>query len=416
MEIRGARESELEEIVDLVSDVFVERCRPRYASMHLQDSTYKIHQSRVCVNEGRITSYVRVSERQMHIGGSLVKLGGVGLVGTLEPYRSNGYSSAVLQDTVKYMASEEYDLGLLFTAIQPFYSRLGWASFPQTTFELGIGKPKRFERSPWTVRPFEDDDLWQVIEIHDQHNKRRTGTIARRREQWTDGYGRQTGIPPTLVSELDGTIGAYANVGLGESTISNVNDAFLETYYPNVREVGYKPGAEEALIALCQEVLYRSGEEGLDTITGRLPRHDPMTLLLSHESGRPPSFTVAEQSMYYLVSLQSLFQKLVPEFERRLRRSHLTSVSGSYLFRIGEQSCTLTVDNLSVDVTSTNKRATELQMDTYRFIKLLFGDSTFSEIAEYNRILGMKLGEHEAAVLDVLFPKSEHTYWVSDYF
>ena len=57
-------------------------------------------------------------------------------MGTLEKYRRNGYSSAVLRDAVGYMADEGYDLGLLFTSIQPFYARLGWAPFPQTNFEI----------------------------------------------------------------------------------------------------------------------------------------------------------------------------------------------------------------------------------------------------------------------------------------
>ena len=81
MEIRAAKQTELEEVIDLAAAVFVERCRPRYASQHLEDSTYALHQSRVCVVDGRVVSQVRVSEREMRIGSAVVKLGGVGLVG-----------------------------------------------------------------------------------------------------------------------------------------------------------------------------------------------------------------------------------------------------------------------------------------------------------------------------------------------
>ena len=54
MEIRAAKASELDEIIDLLSTVFVEECRPRYASQHHHDSSYELHQSRVCLVDGKI--------------------------------------------------------------------------------------------------------------------------------------------------------------------------------------------------------------------------------------------------------------------------------------------------------------------------------------------------------------------------
>ena len=82
MEIRAAKAHERDEIVDLISAVFVEKCRPRYASQHYQDSSYELDQSRVCVVDGKIVSYVRVSDRSMYVGKEVVKLGGIGMVVT----------------------------------------------------------------------------------------------------------------------------------------------------------------------------------------------------------------------------------------------------------------------------------------------------------------------------------------------
>jgi predicted N-acetyltransferase YhbS len=416
MEIRAAKQTELEEVIDLAAAVFVERCRPRYASQHLEDSTYALHQSRVCVVDGRVVSQVRVSEREMRIGSAVVKLGGVGLVGTLEKYRRNGYSSAVLRDAVEYMAAEGYDLGLLFTSIQPFYARLGWAPFSQTTFDMELGARKEFDSSPWTVREFEPGDLPRVIEIYGEHNRARTGIIVRTPQQWSDGYARQTGMPPTLVAERNGVIGAYANVGLGEGGANNVGDAFLSTYYPNIREVGCAAGSEDALVALSRSVLERAHDAGLKVITGRLPRHDPMTLLLSRESGVPLSFSIHERSMYLVISLSSLLTKVAPELQRRLQSAGVTSGTSSYLFEVDGQSCALIVDRGSVYVEAYGCGSTRLELDSYRFFKLLFGDSTFTELAGYNRVMGLNLSPNDAALLDVLFPKGEHTHWICDYF
>ncbi len=407
----------MEEVIDLAAAVFVQGCRPRYASQHYEDSTYAPHQSRVCVVDGRVVSQVRVSEREMRIGSAVVRLGGVGLVGTLEEYRRSGYSSAVLRDAAQYMAGEGYDLGLLFTSIQPFYARLGWAPFPQTTFELELGTRAEFESSPWTVREFEPKDLPRVIEIYAEHNAARTGTIVRAPRQWSDGYSRQTGMPPTLVAERDGVVGAYANVGLEEhGGLSNVDDRFLSTYYPNVREVGCAPGSEDALAALGRGILERARDAGLQAVTGRLPRHDPMTLLLSRESRMPLSFSIHERSMYRLISLPSLLAKIAPELQRRLRHVGNTSAAASYLLDVDGQTCALTVDRGSVHVGPEGRGSAKLNLDSYRFFKLLFGDSTFSELAEYNRALGLNLNPGDAALLDTLFPKTQHTHWICDYF
>ena len=47
---------------------------------------------------------------------------------------------------------------------------------------------------------------------------------------------------------------------------------------------------------------------------------------------------------------------------------------------------------------------------------MLLGDSTFSELSEYNRILGLNVSPSAAALLDALFPKGQHTHWICDYF
>ena len=183
MEIRAAKAHERDEIVDLISAVFVEKCRPRYASQHYQDSSYELDQSRVCVVDGKIVSYVRVSDRSMYIGEAVVKLGGIGMVVTSEEHRRRGYSSALLRDAIAYMEAQNYDLSLLFTTIQPFYMPLGWASFPQTSFELELHDKKTFAPSGWKSRPFDlERDLTQISQIYDEHNKGRTGTILRSEE------------------------------------------------------------------------------------------------------------------------------------------------------------------------------------------------------------------------------------------
>ena len=415
MEIRAAKAHERDEIIDLISAVFVEKCRPRYASQHYQDSSYQLDQSRVCIVDGKIVSYVRVSDRSMFIGERIVKLGGIGMVVTSPEYRQRGYASALLQDTITYMKAQNYDLSLLFTTIQPFYMPFGWASFPQTTFELQLEGKKTFAPSGWKSRPFDfKRDLTQISQIYDEHNKGRTGTLLRSDRLWRDGYSHQVGMLPSLVVEKNGRIGAYANLAFFND--SQDIDAYLATYYPNLREVGCRSEAPDSLLALCHAILEAAYERGAENISGRLTRHHPMTLLLSQESNRPLSFSIHERAMYRVISLERLFQKLIPKFEVELENTAMTDRSGSFYFTVGNQICTLNVNRGKVTVTADDSGRTKVALDTYRFLKVLFGDATFGQLDELNRAKGLNLQPDEIALLSTLFPKGEPTHWICDYF
>ena len=415
MEIRAAKAHERDEIVDLISAVFVEKCRPRYASQHYQDSSYELDQSRVCIVDGKIVSYVRISDRSMHIGEAIVKLGGIGMVVTSPEYRGRGYASALLRDAIAYMEAQNYDLSLLFTTIQPFYMPLGWASFPQTTFELELHDKKTFASSGWKSRQFDiERDLTQISQIYDESNKGRTGTVLRSEELWRDGYSQQVGMLPSIVIEKDGQIGAYANLAFPND--DQGIDAYLATYYPNLREVGCRSANPDSLLALCHVILEAAYERGVESISGRLTRHHPMTLLLSQESGSPLSFSIHERMMYRVISLRRLFQKLIPKFETELTSSGMADGSGSFHFAVGDQTCTLNVNRGKVAVTTNGSGRTKVQLDTYHFLKILFGDATFGQLDEFNRIKGLNLQPNEIALLSTLFPKDEPTHWICDYF
>ena len=415
MEIRAAKAHERDEIVDLISAVFVEKCRPRYASQHYQDSSYELDQSRVCVVDGKIVSYVRVSDRSMYIGKAVVKLGGIGMVVTSEEHRRRGYSSALLRDAIAYMEAQHYDLSLLFTTIQPFYMPLGWAAFPQTSFELELHGKKTFAPSGWKNRPFDlERDLTQISQIYDEHNRGRTGTILRSENLWRDGYSQQVGMLPSLVIEKDGQIGAYANLAFPDD--DQGIDAYLATYYPNLREVGWRSTAPDSHLALCHAILEAAYEKNAESITGRLTRHHPMTLLLSEESGSPLSFSIHERMMYRIISLEGLFQKLIPKFEAELENAAMTDRSGSFHFAVRDQSCTLNVDQGKVTVVADASGRTKVTLDTYHFLKVLFGDATFGQLDELNRVKGLNLQSDEMALLSTLFPKAEPTHWICDYF
>jgi hypothetical protein len=219
---------------------------------------------------------------------------------------------------------------------------------------------------------------------------------------------------PSLVLEKDGQIGAYANLAFPND--AQDIDAYLATYYPNLREVGCRSSASDSLHPLCRAILEAAYERGVESISGRLTRHHPMTLLLSEESGSPLSFSIHERAMYRVISLEGLFQKLIPKFEAELESTAMTDWSGSFHFTAGDQSCTLNVNRGKVAVIADDSGRTRVALETYHFLKVLFGDATFGQLDELNRIKGINLQPDEKALLSILFPKDEPTHWICDYF
>ncbi len=79
MKIRGAKESELSEVVYLNCLVFrpTEPEAPaRYWPYLLEESTYEIEQSRVLVDQGRIVAHLRVWNRQIRVWKAHLRIGG----------------------------------------------------------------------------------------------------------------------------------------------------------------------------------------------------------------------------------------------------------------------------------------------------------------------------------------------------
>ena len=74
MEIRAARESELEQVVELNCIVFNPNQHERYWQYVRGDSSFRLSQTRVVVVNDRVVSTLRVWERRIRIGASLVTM------------------------------------------------------------------------------------------------------------------------------------------------------------------------------------------------------------------------------------------------------------------------------------------------------------------------------------------------------
>ena len=164
MEIRGIRESEIDEMIDLQCQIFRTDGQERFRQYVQGDSSYQFEQTRVVVVEGRIVATLRVWDRQLRIGSRAVRMGGIGGVGTHPDFRHKGYATALMDDTAAWLQSSGYQVGVLFSEIPcHFYGRLGWASLPLSGFQVRVRHIAEPQPTNWTVGPFDEPrDLEQV--------------------------------------------------------------------------------------------------------------------------------------------------------------------------------------------------------------------------------------------------------------
>ncbi|MFP3904651.1 MAG: GNAT family N-acetyltransferase, partial [Armatimonadota bacterium] len=150
MQIRDVRDDEIDELIDHMDLVF-NTPRERMEMAYRHDSTVRLHQVKVAVEDGRIVSAVRVANRPVRIGEIRVEIGGIGGVSTHPDYRGRGYCTALLEAQIEYMQQQEYDISMLFTGIVGFYRRLGWYSFPEHSATVPVPDTSNVDsESPYT--------------------------------------------------------------------------------------------------------------------------------------------------------------------------------------------------------------------------------------------------------------------------
>ena len=401
MEIRAARESELEQVVELNCMAFNPNQHERYWQYVRGDSSYRLSQTRVVVVNDRVVSTLRVWERRIRIGASLVTMGGIGGVCTHEKYRGVGYASALMRQTIDYLKKAGCDLGVLFTIIpEEFYHRLGWTSLPLHGFQIKRNSATLAEsQSALQVRPFNlETDLDTVASIHDLSNAQQSGTLSRTRAYWDMEPSRIRGILPTVIVHRNGDLCGYLNYQ-------------IDGKCAEVLEVGYRPDPPEVLDTLVSHLLQVCEAEQVEEIQGIFsPKHPFVVQLISKCNGESSKFTDSAM-MLYAVSLPTLLRRLVVGWESVIAAAQQSFPSLTVKFPVvNNQQAALRYDgNATIQIVNDASDADRLDISEEEFWQLLFGEIGWEEIKAVASVT-----DEVSAFLGVLFPKRDVIFWYPD--
>ena len=358
------------------------------------DPWFDLNNTRACFVDGKAASVVQIFERPMCIGSCVVRMGGVGSVGTDPSHRRAGYSSEVLRDSVRYMQAAGYDLSILGTGIQSHYARAGWVMHPTYSMELTL-PPTLGEVPPEvTIESCEPDrDMPVLRAIFDQFNANRTGTFVKNTEYWAN-RPRWRPYDPSL----------YWIAKQGGTTV-----AYLLAEQWEVGEFGHLPEAEEAMTALFCHFFQRAKMEGVQQIGAPTPS---VSRKIFEAMGCSIRRRESNGIMVLVTNFESLLTKIKPLLEARLRDSDFSAWTGAIRICYEADERTLIIRDGEINIAHDSESPEiDLLVSQTQLLKLLFGNMSAEQIAFSN---GLMINEID--LLDALFPTGELFMWRTDRF
>ncbi len=211
--------------------------------------------SRVIEQNGKIVSHAALWPREWQIGGETYRVGLFLSVATYPEHRGKGFAAELVREQLAVLQAEQFDFGLLWTAVPEFYVPFGWEQVVPQGMMATLPNPALPENIPdvWNVRRLDlGHDLQRVCDIHDSEQRRFTRTVDEAKALFS--------LPRinSWVLEEAGEVLAYVVHG----------QAF------NKRGVIEYGGETEPLTALLNEVIHRDGKSLCGPIpSGMTDRH-----------------------------------------------------------------------------------------------------------------------------------------------
>ena len=397
IEYRAPRnETELDDTVQCSIRAFggSEHIQHLFVNIVEHDPWFDLNNTRACFVDRKAASVVQIFERPMRIGNCVVRMGGVGSVGTDPPHLRAGYSSRVLRDSVRYMQAAGYDLSILGTGIQSHYARAGWVMYPTYNMEVTLPSTLREVPPDVTIELCDlDQDLPALRAIFDQFNANRTGTFVKNGEYWTNRPKWRTHDPSLYwIAKQGGTTVAYLLAERWE-----------------IGEFGYLPDAEEAMIVLFYHFFHCVQAAGVQHIGAPVPSQSRK---MFEAMGCSVQRRESNNMMFLITNFESLLTKIKPLLEMRLRASDFTAWTGALRIRYETDERTLIIRDGEISVAqNSSSPEIDLLVSQEQLLKLLFGNMRAEQIVFSN-----DLPIRETGLLDVLFPAGELFMWRTDRF
>jgi ribosomal protein S18 acetylase RimI-like enzyme len=223
----------------------------------VNDPCFHPERVRVGLLNGRIVSHVVILHRAAYVGSKVISIAGVTAVATHPAHQREGYGTRVMQDALRLIKQQGYDLAMLTTRVPRFFERLGFREVPKFDgYECPASALARLEVSAdYSVRQLDYNRDWRAIAaIYGSYSSGITGMQVRDARFW-ETWPRRGTFPHGFSSRL-GAIGLLAVKGNAAVAYLAANAA-MEQAHLAVMDLAHLRGHEQAALMLLQEAAQR---------------------------------------------------------------------------------------------------------------------------------------------------------------
>jgi hypothetical protein len=344
VEFCAASEADHEAVYQTLLHVFHGPDREAFLGA-LGDPTYRPDQRLLVKVEGRIVSHLHLTERVVRFGTVQLKLNGVMWVGTLPEYRGLGFAQNLLRLASHRAHASGVTVQTLTTSMPQFYRPLGWGVCGRQSFAQILSRNLPADELPnekgvaWTVRPWRQVELGDLMALYDQQYARTTGSIVRSEDYWRWLIGRRY-AHVIWVACLGETVRGYA---------------FVKDH--KILEIAAEAGYPQALRALVARVRSEALERAYPEVIVHAPADHPVLEIFRQASGRvvDQEDWEASSTMYHIPDVEGFLQAICPELAERAREASaplplelgLSTDDKRWLLRVKPSGCRVEPDKLS---------------------------------------------------------------------
>lgn len=372
-----------------------------------RDPTFRSENIRIArTSDGVLAAQLYVIERTIRIESSELRVGGIGGVGTDPEYRKQGMAGALMRDALAFMKSNDFDISILFSVPEDYYTRFGYMTvLPEFTTTLtGLARLRELStlKTSLQVRKLRPEEITSVSDLYARVHSEVTGSVKRSTAhwKWLTTHPEFNGI-----AVWDGDrIMAYALIR-GES------DRVV------MHEIGADP-SPQVHDALIRYLARYTLKHGLTRLCLEVPPDLPFARFsaLEYEAVQQVVVPKKRGGMAKIVNLQSTMKKLETVLTDRLRSSQYRDMKRSMIIDtdIGTIRMAMNAGSVTTHLIADDQSPQpDLAIPQSVLVGLILGLYYPSHIWE---VWGRPIPPDILSVLTVLFPKRfPHLTWIDHF-
>jgi predicted N-acetyltransferase YhbS len=269
--VRGLQKGELDELLICFQAAFGvdEESMSVVRNSLVNDPYFHPERVRVGLLNGGVVSCAVILHRGAYVTNQVATVAGVTAVATHPSYQGQGFGSRVVQDAVRLIRQQGYDMAILTTRIPRFFARFGFREVPKIAgYECAASALAAMTLSgAHTVQRLDYNRHWPAVAaVYQQYSVGLTGLQVRENRFW-ETWPRRGTFPHGFSSRL----GAVGLAALSGDHLAAYAAAHIPPEQPHlaVTELAHLPGQEEAALAL----LRAAAQEFIKASSGRAVLH-----------------------------------------------------------------------------------------------------------------------------------------------